>query len=58
MTGVPVVPEEEWMRTISSSGTAAMPSGYASRSSSLFVNGSFSKSAWSRITSMPSNFFW
>ena len=45
MTGVPVVPEEEWIRTISSSGTAAMPSGYASRSSSLFVNGSFSKSA-------------
>jgi hypothetical protein len=31
MTGVPVVPELEWMRTIFSSGTAARPSGYASR---------------------------
>ena len=55
----PVVPEELWMRTTSSSGTACNPSGYTARRSSFSEKGSFSKSAWVRtsVTSMPSNFF-
>ena len=59
MTGVPVVPEELWMRTTSSSGTACNPSGYTARRSSFSEKGSFSKSAWVRTsaTSIPSNFF-
>ena len=43
MTGVPVVPEEEWMRTICSSGAVIRPRGYASRRSAFSEKGSFSK---------------
>ena len=58
MTGVPVVPDDEWMRTTSSSGTACRPSGYTRRRSSFSENGSFSKSSWDCTSdrSMPSNF--
>ena len=44
-TGVPVVPEDEWILTMSLSGTAASPSGYASLRSPLSVNGRVSKSS-------------
>ena len=59
MTGVPVVPDELWMRTTFSSGTACNPSGYAARRSAFSENGSFSKSACvcTSVRSMPSNFF-
>ena len=58
MTGVPVVPLEEWMRTICSSGTAWMPSGYASRRSAFSEKGRRSKLSWSVIwvTSTSANF--
>ena len=57
-TGVPVVPEELWMRMIFSSGTACSPNGYASRKSAFSENDSFSKSSWDCTSdrSMPSNF--
>ena len=59
MTGVPVVPLEEWMRTTFSSGTAWMPSGYASRRSAFSENGRRSKDSWSVIVDMSTsaNFF-
>lgn len=57
-TGVPVVPEELCILTMSLLGTAARPRGYASRRSALSVNGRDSKSSWVLIDSrsMPSNF--
>lgn len=58
MTGVPVVPEEEWILTTSFSGTAIRPRGYAPRRSLLSVNGRVSKSSCvlTLERSMPSNF--
>ena len=57
-TGVPVVPDELCILTISLSGTAASPSGYASLRSPLSVNGRVSNSSCVDMdsTSIPSNF--
>ena len=57
-TGVPVVPDDEWILTMSFSGTAARPRGYASLRSPLSVNGRVSKSSCVRIAvrSMSLNF--
>ena len=51
--GVPVVPDEEWMRTISSSGVVIRPRGYASRRSCFWEKGRFSKSSTVSMPLMP-----
>ena len=51
--GLPVVPDEAWMRTISSIGTASIPNGYVSRKSLLVVNGSRFKSSSDRMSFAP-----
>ena len=43
--GFPVVPDEQWKRTISRMGAAVSPRGYSSRRSVLTMKGSFAMSA-------------
>ena len=43
--GLPVVPDEQWKRTISFIGAAVRPSGYSSRRSVFFMKGNFARSA-------------
>src|SRR3954466_2832868 len=52
MVGLPRVPDDAWIRTVSASGTASVPNGYWSRSSALKVKGSDS----SAPPSTPSSF--
>ena len=53
--GVPVVPDELWMRTISFCGTAESPSGYASRRSCFSENGRARKSSSEATPVMPAS---
>ena len=42
--GLPVVPDEQWKRTMSCIGAAVRPRGYSSRRSVFFMKGNFPRS--------------